>query len=110
MTITMPRIPPQSIVEDELLRLLKDRESAMRMSTVYTILADHFGLTKSERYGSPCDPKGSSWEYVVRNARRCLKERGWLHSPKAGYWELTGAGRERANGTMVLMANKSAVG
>src|SRR5579872_1732125 len=92
----MGRLPPPEAVTEELLRVLGSRTAAMRTNAIYAILAEHFGLTRSQRYGNPFDPKGSSWEFAVRDARRTLQEQGWLHCPAPGCWALTQAGRERA--------------
>jgi hypothetical protein len=95
--VSMERLPPQGLVEDEVLRLLSERHGAMRMSLLYELLARKFGLSRAERYGHPADPKGSCWEFLVRLARRDLEEAGLLHSPRAGCWAVTEAGRERAH-------------
>jgi hypothetical protein len=94
--VALPGLPAQSAIEDQMLRVLRSRTSAVRLTALYNILAEEFGLTRSERYGNPFHPKGSGWEYLVRHAKRHLCNEGWLHSPAAGQLVLTPAGREEA--------------
>jgi hypothetical protein len=92
----LPGLPALTEVEDRLLHVLSSRTSALKMNAIYRILAEQFGLTRSERYGNPFHPKGSGWEYLVRHAKRDLCDQGWLHSPDVGLLALTPAGREEA--------------
>lgn len=96
----MGKLPSQECIREGLLRVLGGRAplpgGAMRTNAIYTVLAEQFGLTRSQRWGNPFDAKGSCWEFAVREARRTLQDEGWLYSPKPGFWQLTPAGHERA--------------
>jgi hypothetical protein len=93
---TLPGLPDPSAIETQLLLILSLRTGPMRTSAIYRNLAEQFGLTRSERYGNPFDPKGSGWEYLVRHAKRHLRDEGWLCCPAPGLSVLTPAGREEA--------------
>ena len=88
--------PPQDVVEDRLLVMLQCYGCPVPMAVLYRMLANRFDLTRHERRGAQGDPKGSPWEYLVRQARKTLVNRAWVVSPEPGLWALTDAGREEA--------------
>ena len=106
---TLPGLPDPSAIEAKLLLILASRAGPMRTSAIYRKLAEEFGLTRSERYGNPFDPKGSGWEYLVRHAKRHLRDEGWLCCPAPGLSLLTPAGREEVLGRrrVLLPANEA---
>jgi hypothetical protein len=89
-------LPPQHLVEQSLLLVLKSADHPVRTNKLYHILAGQFGLKGIERYGHPFDPRGSSWELLVRMARRNLQDQGLLLSPRHGCWSLTHSGHAAA--------------
>src|ERR1700722_12939855 len=88
--------PPQKVVEDKFLDVLHTQMGPVQMTVMYRALADQFGLTRYERRSARGDPKGSAWEYLVRQARKNLADRGWVRCLEAGQWALSEAGREEA--------------
>jgi hypothetical protein len=84
--------PMQSDVEEKFLHVLYTRNELVQMTVIYQTLADQFQLNRYERRGVKGDPKGSAWEYLVRQARKRLVELGWVHTPQRGFWALTDAG------------------
>jgi hypothetical protein len=104
--VALPGLPAQSAIEDQMLRVLSSRPSPVRMTALYNILAEKFGLTRSERYGNPFLRKGSGWEYLVRHAKRHLVTEGWLHCPNAGLLAPTPMGRDEAQKRQSFSANR----
>jgi hypothetical protein len=84
--------PPQTVVEEKFLDILYAQASPVQMAVLYNRLADSFGLSRWERRGVRGDPKGSPWEYLVRQARKNLADKGWVYCPIDGRWALTEAG------------------
>jgi len=85
--------PPQQVVEEKFMEILHAQAGPVQMAMMYNILADRFGLSRWERRGVRGDPKGSPWQYLVRQARKNLAEKGWVHCPFNGRWALTEAGQ-----------------
>ena len=67
----------------------------------YKPLADHFGLSVSERERPRNDGRGSLWNNMVQWGRRILKDIGDLGDSPRGVWRLSVQGLEAAR-TMVL--------
>ena len=88
--------PPQKVLEDIFLDLLTTQSEPIQMTVIYRALADQAGLTKYARRGVRHDPKGSAWEYLVRQARTNLVRKGWVHCPELGRWALSEFGRDEA--------------
>ena len=88
--------PPQDVIEDRFLCILHGHSRPVQMGVMYRALADRYGLSRHERRGAPGDPKGSAWEYLVRQCRNNLVAQGWLYCPETGAWALTEAGCEEA--------------
>src|SRR4051812_2876818 len=87
-------LPPQDVVEDRFLLLLQSYGRPVPMAILYNALANRFDLTRYDRRGVRGDPKGSAWEYLVRQARKNLVNKGWVLSLEAGLWTLSDAGLE----------------
>ena len=100
--------PPQNVVEDKLLHMLYSRMRPVQTTVVYRALADQFCLARHERRGVRGDPKGSAWEYLVRQARKNLADKGWINSPETGQWALTEVGREEARKREIVSASNLA--
>jgi len=101
-------LPPQDVVEDRFLLMLQDCPRPMPMAMIYAALANRFGLARHERRGAKGDPMGSRWEYLVRQARKTLLDKGWAVSPQPGLWALTDAGREEARRRENISASHAA--
>ncbi len=73
-----------------------DRDSEGR--TVYEALADQFRLSRAEREQEFLDEGKPRlrWENMVRWARRKLKDKGYLETPRHGLWRVTDRGRAAA--------------
>lgn len=89
-------LPSQADVETRLLGLLLGRSSPIETVHAYNELADLFGLSQSQRHAGRPNTRGSAWEYLVRQAKRRLKDEGWLHDPERGLWSLTQEGSVEA--------------
>ena len=98
----MPTLPPaislphQWQVEAELLCLLEGRTRPTETVHVYNELASVFRLSGQQKHAARPRTKGSVWEYLVREAKRHLKDRGLLHCPQTGLWFLTASGHQEA--------------
>ena len=87
-------LPPQSEVQDELLRQLNARSRPAAPKDLYEPIADHFNLSTLQRSaGAPNDPY---WHYLVRQARRRLVDEGLIDKSQHNLWSLTATGRKRA--------------
>jgi 5-methylcytosine-specific restriction enzyme A len=72
---------------------LRDRDEQGR--TLYTALAEEFGLSPKEREKRTEDGQERlHWEKMVRWARQKLLDHGFLTSPRRGVWQVTRDGRE----------------
>ena len=87
-------LPPQEDVEKKIMELLAARGMPVQMTAIYRILAASYHLQRHERRGVKGDPKGSSWEYLVRQARKHLSDSGFVYSPQRGFWSLSEKGRK----------------
>lgn len=98
----MPALPPaislphQWQVEAELLCLLEGRTRPTETAHVYSELAAVFRLSGQQKHAARPRTKGSAWEYLVRQAKRHLKDQGLLHCPQTGLWILTASGQQEA--------------
>ncbi len=87
-------LPPQSEVQDELLRQLKARSRPIEPRHLYEPIADHFNLSLQQRRAGP--PNDPDWHWLVRQARRRLVDEGLIDKSRPGFWSLTDTGRKRA--------------
>ena len=87
-------LPPQSEVQDELLRQLNARSRPVAPRDLYEPIADHFNLSTLQRHAGP--PNDPYWHYRVRQARRRLGDEGLIDKSRRDFWSLTAAGRKRA--------------
>jgi len=96
------KLPHQAEVEGKLLRLLLGTSHPIATLAAYTELAEYMKLTLEQTRAIYPNTGRSAWEYLVRQAKRRLKDEGWLYCPKVGLWALTKVGvreaqlRERA--------------
>jgi hypothetical protein len=100
--------PPQDVIEDRFLQMLHSHARPVQMAVMYRALAERFGLSRYECRGAPGDPKGSPWEYVVRQCRNNLVDQGWLCCPEIGTWALTEAGCEEARKRHAMLVEQGA--
>ena len=100
--------PPEDVIEDRFLCLLHLHARPVQMGVMYRALADRYGLTRHERRGAPGDPKGSAWEYLVRQCRNNLVAQGWLYCPQIGSWALTQSGCDEARKRHAVLAERDA--
>jgi hypothetical protein len=89
-------LPHLSKVETELLCLLSGRSQPTETVHVYSELAHMFKLSQQQRHAHHADMAGSAWENLVRQAKRRLKDQGWLDCPHVGFWVLTASGQTEA--------------
>ncbi len=94
-----PKLPEQSLVERQLLRLLSGRSRPTDTQSVYRELADLMELCALQL--ALIDPASgrSAWEWLVRRAKQRLSDDGLLRCPQAGLWVLTPAGERAATVT-----------
>jgi restriction endonuclease Mrr len=92
-------LPPQSDVERELHHFLAEASRPMRPTDAYKQLAAVFHLSAQQLSLEIENASGreNAWENRVRQARRRLKDEGWLDGSVRGRWSLTLRGKGLAS-------------
>jgi hypothetical protein len=101
MSVPIPdklRLPDQSRVETELLKLLAFNSRPLSTLEIYRQLADAFALTASQRVArreaARLDP---AWNWLVRRAMQRLEAEGWAYRPDRAKWVATEKGRSQGH-------------
>ncbi|HTT82738.1 MAG TPA: winged helix-turn-helix domain-containing protein [Rhizomicrobium sp.] len=89
-------LPSQSIVEDALLCALNMHTRPVDPPVMYDLLAERFNLTAQQRHALLQRTKENAWHNLVRQARRRLKDLGYIDRSISRQWLLSEAGRAKA--------------
>ncbi len=93
---------------EPLLRVLADREDALRAADVYEAVASMVGLTEEQRLALLPSGRQPYYKNRIGWAHDRLKRAGLSESPKRGHWRLTEEGRRVVRTELPLSAARVA--